>query len=229
MENLWQTTPQDDIQSNRTVLLRDQTMADEKDNKAFFTQCIHDNMDSLYSVALRLTRNNTDAEDLVADATIKAWSAIDSLEDRNRFRPWVFRILHNCYISDYRKKAVRPVETVYEEHSGDEASEVASLLIRQSNEFLNWWANPEREVINGLLADDLVAAIESLPELFRITVVLINIEGLSYDETAEVLGVSPGTVRSRMNRGRTLLQKALWQHARDAGLISENCKMERDV
>ncbi|MDH5445693.1 MAG: sigma-70 family RNA polymerase sigma factor [Gammaproteobacteria bacterium] len=200
------------------------------DKKEFFTKCIHDNMDSLFSVALRLTKNNADAEDLVADATVKAWSAIDSLADKEKFRPWIFRILHNCYISDYRKKAIRPVETCYEEHPcSDDVSEVANLLITQSNDFLNWWANPEREVINCLMANDMVSAIESLPEQFRITVVLINIEGLSYDETAEVLGVSPGTVRSRMNRGRTLLQKALWQHAQDAGLISTNCKLESEV
>lgn len=199
------------------------------DKKQFFTKCVYDNMDSLYSVALRLTRNNADAEDLVAEATTKAWSAIDSLEDPDKFRPWIFRILHNRYISDYRKKSVRPIETNYEEHPSDEnASEIANLLITQSNDFLHWWANPEREVINSLLADDMVAAIESLPELFRITVVLINVEGLSYDETAEVLGVSPGTVRSRMNRGRTLLQKALWQHAQDAGLLSHSCKLESE-
>ena len=69
-------------------------------------------------------------------------------------------------------------------------------------------------------------AIDCLPEVFRITVILVNVEGLSYDETAEVLEVSPGTVRSRMNRGRTLLQKALWQHAQDAGLITNEIMME---
>lgn len=104
--------------------------------------------------------------------------------------------------------------------------QVASLLIQQPNEFLNWWANPEHEFTNNLLGKDLMTAIESLPEVFRITVLLINVEGLSYDETAEVLNVSPGTVRSRMNRGRTLLQKALWQHAIDAGLINESHQTE---
>ena len=91
--------------------------------------------------------------------------------------------------------------------------------MRQPNEFLNWWANPEHEFTNNLLGEDLMVAIESLPETFRAAVLLINVEGLSYDETAEILNVSPGTVRSRMNRGRTLLQKALWQHAKDAQLI----------
>lgn len=185
-------------------------------------------MGSLYALALRLTRNEADAEDLVADSVVKAWSAIGTLEDRARFRPWIFRILHNRFISDYRKKSVRPVETTYDELSGDNDNEqqVATLLIEQPNEFLNWWANPEHEFTNNLLGEDIMKAIENLPEMFRVTVLLVNVEGLTYDETAEVLEVSPGTVRSRMNRGRTLLQKALWQHAQDAGLVTNEIMME---
>jgi RNA polymerase sigma-70 factor (ECF subfamily) len=202
-------------------------MPGEDGTKARFSRHIETNLESLFRLALRLTRNSADAEDLVAEATTKAWSAIDSLEDETRFRPWIFRILHNCYISDYRKKSVRPIESAYEESpSADDDSEIACLLIRQPDEFLNWWANPEREALNSVLGKDLMSAIESLPESFRIVVVLINVEGLSYDETAEVLGVSSGTARSRMNRGRTLLQKALWQHAQDAGLISDHSMME---
>ncbi|MEJ2142298.1 MAG: sigma-70 family RNA polymerase sigma factor [Gammaproteobacteria bacterium] len=202
-------------------------MAGSNELKEYFSNCIEQNMDSLYALALRLTRNPADAEDLVADSVVKAWSAVNTLNDRNRFRPWIFRILHNRFISDYRKKSVRPVETTYDELStGDDGQQVATLLIEQPNEFLNWWANPEHEFTNNLLGEDIMKAIESLPEMFRITVLLINVEGLSYDETAEVLEISPGTVRSRMNRGRTLLQKALWHHAQDAGLITNEIMME---
>lgn len=204
-------------------------MPDNNDIKNWFSQNIEENMDSLYALAMRLTRNNADAEDLVAESVAKAWSAIDSLEDKSRFRPWMFRILNNCFISDYRKKKLRPAEMVYAEPSVvDDDQEVAALLIQQPNEFLNWWANPEKEFSNNLLGQDIMAAIERLPESFRITVQLINVEGLSYDESAEILGVSPGTIRSRMNRGRTLLQKALWEHARDAGLISDMPIMEQE-
>jgi len=195
--------------------------------KQWFSQCIEENMDSLYALGCRLTRNNADAEDLVAESVTRAWSAITSLEDKSRFRPWLFRILHNCFISDYRKKSVRPLETTYNENPADEdREEIATLLCHQPNEFLNWWANPEREFANNLLAKDIMAAIESLPESFRITVQLINVEGLSYDDAAEVLGVPTGTVRSRMKRGRTLLQKALWVHAKEAGLITDNTMQE---
>lgn len=196
-------------------------MPDKDEIKAWFSQCIEENLSSLYSVAMRLTRHSADAEDLVAESVTKAWGAIHSLDDPARFRSWIFRILHNCFFSDCRKKSVRPLETAYEEISmaGDQ-EEVASILVQQPDEFLNWWANPEREFTNSLLGEDIMAAIEQLPESFRITVELVNVEGLSYDDAADVLGVSPGTIRSRMNRGRTLLQKALWEHAKDAGLIT---------
>ncbi len=203
-------------------------MTEQNNKKAFFSQRIEEMMNSLYAMANRLTRNSTDAEDLVADAVVKAWSAIETLEEENRFRPWMFRILHNCFISDYRKKSVRPMESSYDENPGDDEEEqVVSYLLKQPNEFLCWWAEPEREFVNNLLGDDIMAAVDDLPEAFRVTVLLVNLEGFSYDEAAEILGVPPGTVRSRMKRGRTLLQKALWDQARDAGLVASDTVKER--
>ena len=189
--------------------------------KAWFSRNVEASLDGLYGVAYRLTRNGADAEDLVAESVAKAWASLDALKERSRFRPWLFRILNNCYIGDYRKKAVRPIQYGYDELEGDDEDDLTELLIRLPDDFLGWWGNPERELANRLMAADIVAAIERLPEAFQVTVVLVNVEGLSYDEAAEVLGVPPGTVRSRMKRGRTLLQKALWEHARDAGLIDE--------
>lgn len=189
--------------------------------KTWFSQQILENRDSLYNVAYRLTRNSADAEDLVADTVIKAWDSILSLHEHERFRAWIFRILHNGFISQYRKSSKAPTLKPFEESdSGQETHEVAELLIEQPNDFLCWWANPEKNYFSDLLTEDIITAIEDLPKEFQLTVTLINIEGFSYDETAEILNVSPGTVRSRMNRGRTLLQKALWQHACDAGLIN---------
>lgn len=195
----------------------------DSDAKTWFGQNIEGCLDSLYGLAMRLTRNSAEAEDLVSESVAKAWSAIGTLKDKSRFRPWMFRIVHNCYISDYRKKSVRPLTYSYDETSDDgEEDDITSLLIKQSADFLSWWGNPEREFANKLLGKDILAAMEKLPEAFRVAVVLVNVEGLSYDEAAEVLGVPPGTIRSRMKRGRTLLQKALWEHAVEAGLISSN-------
>ena len=190
-------------------------MTEQEDIKAFFSRRIEADMDALYGTALRLAGTGADAEDLVAESVSKAWSAIDTLQDRTRFRPWIFRILHNCFVSGYRRQSVRPAESAYQE---DDNGSVATLLNEQSDEFLIWWANPERQFFNDLLGDAIMSAIEDLPEAFRTTILLINVEGLTYDEAAEALGVPQGTIRSRMKRGRTMLQKALWEHGRDAGL-----------
>ena len=99
--------------------------------------------------------------------------------------------------------------------------DITSLLIKQPNDFLNWWENPEREFINSPLDEDIKSAIDKLPEVFRITVLLVNVEGLTYDEAAETLGVPTSTVRSRIKRGRTLLQKKLWEQAKESGLLSD--------
>ena len=129
-----------------------------------------------------------------------------------RWRPstWLtIRAKWRTRCTPYRKKSIRPLEASYSEGECED-DDLASLLNEQSDDFLVWWANPEREFFNELLGERLLEAIDDLPEVFRSVVVLVNVEGFTYDETAEVLGVAPGTVRSRVKRGRTLLQKALW-------------------
>ena len=130
-------------------------MTEDDDCKTFFSREIEQNMDALYGTALRLAGSGADAEDLVAECVSKAWSAIGTLQERRRFRPWVFRILHNCFISKYRRNVVRPVESTFEEN--DDAA-LAVLLNEQPDEFLVWWANPERQFFNNLLG----SAIESM-------------------------------------------------------------------
>lgn len=205
-------------------------MTRHEELKCFFSRGVAEAMGSLYGTARRLSQNNTDAEDLVAECVAKAWSAIADLQDRTRFRPWIFRILHNCFISQYRKRSVRPTETVYDENAPDDGEqEVVSVLLQQPDAFLNWWGNPEREYVNRLLGAHIMAAVRDLPEVFRETVLLINLEGFSYDEAAEILGVPPGTVRSRMKRGRTLLQRTLWDQARAAGIVSDETIEEKQA
>jgi len=196
-------------------------MTERAGRKAFFSQSIEANTHALYGVALRLTGKADEAEDLVAESVAKAWAAFDSLADRNLFRQWIFRILRNCFISAYRKKSVRPRELAYAELSAsDDTGDIASLLADESDDFLDWWANPEQQFFNNLLGEEIMTAINRLPESFRTTVLLINVEGLTYDEAAVALGVPEGTIRSRMKRGRTLLQKALWLQAAEAGLAA---------
>ncbi|MGH7710606.1 MAG: sigma-70 family RNA polymerase sigma factor, partial [Gemmatimonadaceae bacterium] len=84
-----------------------------------------------------------------------------------------------------------------------------------------WWSNPEKEFLDKLLREDLVRAIDRVPEPFRVVVILVDVHGLSYQEVADAVGVPIGTVRSRLARGRSILQKALWEHARDAGVRTQ--------
>ena len=193
-------------------------MSNEEINRERFRLAIEENIDSLFGMARRLTSSNAEAEDLVGDAVVKAWSAYNSLHDDTRFRPWIMKILHNCFVSGYRRKKARLKEVIYQPGTPfDSGEEISSLLENMSDEFLMWWGNPEKEYVNKLLGEEIAAAIERLPDEFRMVVILINIEGFTYDETARVLDIPSGTVRSRMKRGRTLLQKALWDMANEAG------------
>lgn len=188
-----------------------------------FSLRIEAQLDALYGVALRLTRNAADAEDLVAEAVAKAWYNIDKLDDWDCFRAWCFRILRNHFISGYRKSSRAPEFLRLDapcDEDGD--GDLASVLYAQSDDFLQWWADPEKTLSDKFLGETIMSAIEALPEAFRITILLVNVDGLSYDEAAAVLGVPPGTVRSRMKRGRTLLQKALWEQAQERGLTSSS-------
>lgn len=170
----------------------------------------------LLATAVRLAKNRADAEDLVAEAVAKAWEHLVSLKDRSRFRGWVMRILTNTFVSRCRAARAAPDFTSLDE--GAEDDERFSLFERLHQPFLLWWGNPEQEFLNKLLRQDLEAAIDALPEAFRVVVVLADVQGLSYDEIANTLELPIGTVRSRLARARSRLQRALWEHGADRGL-----------
>jgi len=171
----------------------------------------------LHGVARRLTKNEADAEDLVAESITRAWGARASLADAGAFRAWLFRILSNTFISERRKTLARPREEPLVDESGDEEG-AFSIFERLHQPFLLWFANPEQEVLDKLLREDLDRALAALPEHYRVVVVLADVEGLTYGEIAEALDVPVGTVRSRLNRARSALQRTLWTVARDHGL-----------
>lgn len=191
------------------------TMTDA--DRAFFEQEITGLLDRLYGAALRLAKNRADAEDLVAETVTKAWANFGALHDRQCFRGWLFRILTNTFLSECRKTVPASIEALAEAQ-GEDDEPAFSLFDRLHQPFLLWWGNPEQEFLNKVLQQDLQKAVDALPEVFRVPVILSDLQGLSYQEIAETLGVPVGTVRSRLNRGRSQLQKALWQHAQEAGL-----------
>lgn len=183
-------------------------------DRTWFAEKVEALLSDLYGTAVRLCDNRTDAEDLVAEAVAKAWEALPSLEDRDAFRGWVFRILSNTFVSHCRsaRAAARhePLDTVEDDSF--------SLFERLHQPILLWWGNPEQDFLNRLLREDLEEAIDGLPDVFRPVVVMVDVQGLAYREVAEMLDIPLGTVRSRLARGRSLLQSALWDHAVEAGL-----------
>jgi RNA polymerase sigma-70 factor (ECF subfamily) len=202
-------------------------MAGETANQAYFSAHIETHLDRLYGAALRLTRNPANAEDLVAETVTKAWSAIDTLQDVERFVPWMLRIMSNQFISEKRRLQERTPHEAYIEEPGPEEHGF-SIFERLHQPFLLWWSNPEQEFLDQLLQTDIEKALETLPENFRIVVILSDVEGMTYAEIAEALAVPVGTVRSRLSRARSLLQKQLWDHAISAGLVDNGETRQAD-
>jgi len=171
----------------------------------------------LHGVARRLTKNDADAEDLVAESITRAWRAHESLSDECAFRAWMFRILNNTFVSERRKALARPREELLVEDSAEE-ERTFSIFERLHQPFLLWFGNPEQEFLNKLLREDLDRALAALPEHYRVVVVLADVEGFKYGEIAETLDVPVGTVRSRLARARAALQQTLWEVAQEHGL-----------
>jgi RNA polymerase sigma-70 factor, ECF subfamily len=189
----------------------------ERERNDWFCDQVRLHLPELYAAARRLTGNDADAEDLVGDAVARAWVHLESLQQPEAFRGWIFRILTNAFISLKRKRDARPVREPFEEESYSTEPSF-SLFEHLHQPFLLWWSNPEQAFLRRLLREDLEAAIDALPEEFRVVVVLCDVQGFSYREIAEALEVPVGTVKSRLSRGRSLLQKELWEQAQDAGL-----------
>ncbi len=169
----------------------------------------------LYSAALRMTRNPADAEDVVQETYLKAYRAYDTFQEGTNLKAWLYRILTNTYINRYRKKQRRPSEV--------ELGELQDLyLYKRLGEQSGASQSAEEEVLDHFVDADVKQALESLPEHFRLPVLLADVEGFSYKEIAEILDVPIGTVMSRLHRGRKQLQKRLYAFAEQRRLIPDD-------
>lgn len=169
-------------------------------------------VDSLYNTAYRMTRNAEDAEDLVQETYFKAYRYYDKFEEGTNFKAWLFKIMKNTFINNYRRQQQAPPQSDFaeiEESFESQVSEEASGQIK----------SPEEEFLENVLDEDVQRALDSLPTDYRMVVVLADLEGFSYKEIAEILEVPVGTVMSRLYRGRRLLEAAMLQYARDYGYI----------
>jgi RNA polymerase sigma-70 factor (ECF subfamily) len=171
-------------------------------------------MDSLYSAALRMTRNRADAEDLVQETYLKAYRAFESFTEGTNLKAWLYRILTNTYINAYRARKRRPEEQeledvedfyLYRRLGGIEAAQIGR--------------SAEDELFDMFTDTEVKDALEALPEQFRLAVLLADVEGFSYKEIAEILDIPIGTVMSRLHRGRRGLQKRLYEFAAARGLL----------
>ncbi|MGH2451486.1 MAG: sigma-70 family RNA polymerase sigma factor [Candidatus Limnocylindria bacterium] len=171
-------------------------------------------LDALYRTGLRMTRSEADAEDLVQETYIRAFRFRDQFTPGTNLRAWLFRILTNTYINSYRRRAAQPEFTELDEV--DEPSLHRHMIETRA---ASASPEPEAELLNSTVDSEVKAALEELPEKFR-TVVLLDVEGFSYKEIAEMLEIPIGTVMSRLHRGRKSLQKRLYDLARDRGIAA---------
>jgi RNA polymerase sigma factor (sigma-70 family) len=191
-------------------------------SKQAFEDRVLELLGRLDGLARRLTCNETDAEDLVAETVARAWQARDSLESEAAFRAWIFRILHNTFVSEWRRARAGPqLEAFESSEAEDDGASAFSIFEQLHQPFLLWFGNPERQFVDDLLREHLERALAMLPENHRVVVLLADVQEFSYPEIAEALGIPVGTVRSRLARARSSLQRALWRQAKDYGLRGE--------
>jgi RNA polymerase sigma-70 factor, ECF subfamily len=183
-------------------------------DRSRFTELAMPHMQALYTAALRMTRSPADAEDLVQETFLKAYRGFDRYEEGTNLRAWLYKILTNTFINTYRAAKRRP------EKADVEDVEDLYLYRRLADLRPNGQGrSAEDEVFDRFTDDEVKQAIESLPEAFRIAVLLADVEGFSYKEIAEITEVPIGTVMSRIHRGRKALQKALLDFAVGRGLV----------
>ncbi len=171
----------------------------------------------LYSAAMRLTRNDADSQDLVQETYLRAWRSFESFQEGTNLRAWLYRILTNTFINRYRAKQRRPDETQLDN------IEDLYLYRRMPNLGAALSNRSAEDTLFELFTDDEVKrALEELPDIFRLPVLLADVEGFSYKEIAEMVDVPVGTVMSRLHRGRKAMHKALYEYALERGLIEQD-------
>ncbi len=187
-------------------------VVEESKKQKDFNEEIIPLLDVLYNFALKLTNDPNDAEDLVQDSIVKAYRFFGSYEKGTNAKAWVFRILKNSFINNYRKTSKRPQEVDYNEVE----SYYESIRAERTET-----TDLERLMFQELMDDDISKALSKLPEDFRTVVLLCDVESYTYEEIANMLDVPIGTIRSRLHRGRNLLKTELMAYATKRGFVAD--------
>jgi RNA polymerase sigma factor (sigma-70 family) len=170
--------------------------------------------DALYNFAFHLTYNEDDSNDLVQDTYLKAYKYIDKFDVGTNAKAWLFKILKNGFINDYRKKVRQPSKVDYEE--------VVNFHQEEDDTTYSTFMDLRDEMFKNLMGDDVTNAINALPSDFRTVILLCDIEDFTYEEIAKIIDIPIGTVRSRLHRARNLLKEKLKNYAQKMGYINKD-------
>src|SRR5574337_181653 len=192
-------------------------MREEHTRRKEFEETAMEHIDSLYNMAVRLVFNKEEAEDLVQETYLKAYRFFDTFQKGTNIKAWLFKILRNTFINKYRKAASMPSEIFFEDIESVNTN-IPYEQETKSGELTDTLETKYND-LSSLMDDDVKHAIDSLPIEYREAILLSDIEELSYKDISEITNVPIGTIKSRLNRGRRLLQKSLWEYAKDKGFI----------
>jgi RNA polymerase sigma factor (sigma-70 family) len=194
--------------SNDSGNMSDKKKYNAKKKDKIFHEEFLPQIDALYNFAFHLTYNEEDSNDLVQETYLKAYRFIDSYDEGTNAKAWLFKILKNAFINEYRKKSKQPARVDYEDfvgyHDTDDQSTVEFVDLRQ-------------EIFQGMIGDEVTRALNSLPVDFKTVVLLCDVEGFSYEEIARITDIPIGTVRSRLHRARNMLKDKLSEYAEKLG------------